>query len=77
MHADELLNAMRPKLNDYYFDVLRMWLEAHKTHGIFRCKTKFEVLPLTYSKGYRIRDMAAVCDTITPQTDTQGRLCGP
>ena len=59
MHADELLKAMRPKLNDYYFDVLKMWLEAHKTHGIFKCKTKFEVSPIASDMGYWIQDQ---CD---------------
>jgi hypothetical protein len=55
MSADELLTAMRPKLNDYYFDVLKMWLEYHKTYGVFKRKTKFEVSP--YSEmGYMIED---------------------
>lgn len=64
MYADELLKAMRPKLSDYYFDVLRMWLEAHKTHGIFKRRTKFEVRPAPTDRGYCITDESRF-DSIT------------
>lgn len=57
MHADELLKAMRPKLNSYYFDVLKMWIEAHKVHGLFKRKTKFEIGPTGGSDGYCITDL--------------------
>ncbi len=56
MYADELLKAFKPKLNDYYYDVLAMWLCAHSTYGMFKRRTKFEVEPSCHSMGYGITD---------------------
>lgn len=64
MNAEDLLKIMRPKLNDYYFDVLKMWLEAHKTHGMFKRKTTFEVQPTAATMGYWITDQYN-CSLIT------------
>ena len=63
MNAEEVLVAMRPKLNDYYYDVLKIWLESHKEHGIFKRKTKFEVSP-ALGMGYWIKDESN-CDLIS------------
>lgn len=57
MYADELVKIFRPKLNEYYFDILCMWLAAHKEHGIFKRKTKFDVEPTMHLRGYVVRDL--------------------
>lgn len=57
MYADELVEIFRQKLDEYYFDVLCMWLAAHKTSGIFKRRTKFEVEPTTTLRGYVVRDL--------------------
>jgi hypothetical protein len=58
MTADEVLEALKGKISDYYYDALKTWLRCYGTHGIFKTKTKFEVRPTVPSeilRGYFVR----------------------
>jgi len=63
MDADKVFEMLSPKLGDYYKDMLLMWLESHKTHGIFKRKTKFKIETPLYGKGYVVKDPHS-CDFV-------------
>jgi len=63
MTADEVLEALRGKISDYYYDALKMWLATHKTHGVFKRETKFEISPTVPSeilRGYFVSTISGV-----------------
>lgn len=58
MTADEVLEALKGKINDYYYGELLDWLIIRKKHGLF--KTKFKIEPIgTWVAlcGYTVMDL--------------------
>jgi hypothetical protein len=53
MYRDELLEAMRAKISQYYYDILVMWTKKREK-TLFGGNQKFDVQPTIGGYGYII-----------------------
>jgi hypothetical protein len=55
MTADEVLEALKGRITDFWYDILKEWLSIQPMHGLFRAK--YKITPQITSYGYNVIDL--------------------